>query len=377
MGSIFSKTEEEHKKEIERLENKVKLQKQTIIEQLHTIKLLREKEDGEYCINNGIVQVGGAEDICQSIECTKNRKDYEYIVFSGGGVKGLSFCGALDVISQLGGLSFVKGYAGTSAGSIVASLLAIGYTVNEVKDIVMDMDFKKFIDDEPGVIRDAVNLVDDYGLCPGNYFYDYMGKLIEEKTGSADYTIEDLFIDSNIELVIVTTDLNRLRTIYFYHNNPIEGYRKIPIRHAVRASMSIPFLFEPIECDGNLCVDGGVLDNYAIHAFDGDYPGDKNARLNMKPPNPKVLGLKISSADSIITYAVNNRNDIENFYQYTTSYINIFLAENDRRIMTPGNFERTIHIITPYYPLTNFDLTDKEKEDLIDCGTRCAATYFS
>ncbi|MFT8709395.1 MAG: patatin-like phospholipase family protein, partial [Sporolactobacillus sp.] len=66
------------------------------------------------------------------------------IVFSGGGVKGFAFVGAIDQLERAG-FQF-KRAAGTSAGAIVAALLAAGYTSAEMKELMETMDTSQLID---------------------------------------------------------------------------------------------------------------------------------------------------------------------------------------------------------------------------------------
>jgi len=54
----------------------------------------------------------------------------------------------------------------------------------------------------------------------------------------------------------------------------------------------------------------------------------------------------------------------------------MFLTENDRRIMTPSFWIRTIVIVTPNYPLTKFNIDDQEKQQLIDAGRKYAGDFF-
>ena len=63
-------------------------------------------------------------------------------VFEGGGVKGIGLVGAIKAVEEFG-YNF-KNLAGTSAGAIVASLLAVGYTTNEIKSIMDGLEYSKF-----------------------------------------------------------------------------------------------------------------------------------------------------------------------------------------------------------------------------------------
>lgn len=62
-----------------------------------------------------------------------SRTDYPFrnLVFEGGGVKGIAYCGALGVLDERGILSWIRRVGGASAGAINATILALGYTVDE------------------------------------------------------------------------------------------------------------------------------------------------------------------------------------------------------------------------------------------------------
>jgi predicted patatin/cPLA2 family phospholipase len=310
----------------------------------------------------------------------KKNRDYEYLVLSGGGAKGVSFLGA---IQQLASMNIVfdenkklklKGIAASSAGSIIGALLAVGYSFEELKTKLMDLNFADVADDKVGYIRDTYNFVTKYGVCKGKYLYDMMGDLIAEKTGNPDYTLVDLYNEKKMRLIITTTNQNTKKTIYLDPKHKEKVYSHIPIRACVRMSTSVPFLFEPFEYNKCLFSDGGVLDNYPIHCFDCEDPGSPEALYHDLSPNYKVLGLKISSHDK---NEKDNAEPIDHLYDYACSYIETFLAENGRKAYTKENFIRTIFIITPNYPLTKFDLTDKQKTDLVTAGVHGVMSYFN
>ena len=297
-------------------------------------------------------------------------QDYEYLVFSGGGIKGVSYCGALDVLNKLHILGpNIKGYAGTSAGSIVAGLLAVGYSSEELGKIMIDMDMDKIFDDKIGVIRDTINLVKTYGVAPGNYIYDLLGELIKAKTGSADYTIAQLYLDHKIKLVIVGTDMNISKSRYFSPDALDEDDQTISIRKAIRISMSIPFMFEPVLHQGHLHVDGGVLDNFPLFVFDQEQPNK---------PDSKVLGLRIltESHENKLTNPETCPEKLDSILDYSLSFIKTFMIENDRKTITDEYNSRTITIITPDYPVTQFSISIEDKNTLIEAGAKYAVEFF-
>jgi len=310
-------------------------------------------------------------------ETLRAKSSYDYLVLSGGGIKGIAYCGALkwlqenDIISPK-----MKGYAGTSAGSIVAGLLAVGYDVNELMQVMNEMDMKKICDDKVGIIRDTYSLIEHYGIAPGDYVMDFLGDLIEKKTGDKDYTLEQLYKTRGVKLVIVGTNMNTKASKYFHPESEIAADRTMPIRKAIRISMSIPFVFTPVEHRGHLYVDGGVLDNYPIHVFDGLFPGDSK-NMSCKP-NDRVLGLQLLTIedDKDIFNPDLSPEKIDSLFEYGISFIHTFMMENDRRFATAQNIQRTIHIITPQFSLSKFDISPTEKMDLIDRGRLACKSFF-
>ena len=321
--------------------------------------------------------------IIREINKAQTKHDYEYLVFSGGAIKGISFTGALMELESRGiiydesGKFKLKGIATVSVGSIVGSLLAVGYKANELYRIATNLKFEKIFDDKIGYIRDTINFLKDWGVCPGEYIQKFLGELIAQKTGNPDYTLEQLQADKGIKLVIVSTDMCSKKTIYLYAGNPIKEFSNIPIRKAVRMSLGIPFAFEPYNYNDCVLVDGGVLDNYPLHVFDGDFPGDPKARLNLCPANPKVLGLKIMTSDGTLDYDLVNKQKFNNLFDYSYSFVDTFLTENERRIMTPSFWLRTIIIVTPNYPLIKTSITDNERNKLIETGKKYVVDFFT
>lgn len=79
---------------------------------------------------------------------------FRNLVFEGGGVKGIAYAGALseiDIGSHRGILKEIIRVAGTSAGAITATLVALGADGQYVRDVVGNTQFGKFMDDSFGV----------------------------------------------------------------------------------------------------------------------------------------------------------------------------------------------------------------------------------
>lgn len=309
-----------------------------------------------------------------SIKTGPPRADYEYLIFEGGGVKGLAYGGALKALTEAKLLNNIKGYAGASAGAITATLCAIGYTPDEISAIIKDTDFSTFLDHEPfGIISELYELMTEYGEHSGIFFHKYMQNLIKEKTGDSNYTFGELYEDKKIQLVVVATDLNKLKTVYFSHQN----YRTMPIADAVRMSMSIPFLFHPVKFNDQLFVDGGLIDNYPLHVFDGDFPGDPKTSLGISEPNMKVLGFKLVTPNEECDFQLYKPLEINSIKSFSYTIIETLIAANERKYIKPTFWKRTLPIyIQKGFPATRFALTLDEKDMLIKDGIDAVESWL-
>jgi NTE family protein len=77
---------------------------------------------------------------CSSLYCTKAQDPtYRNLVFEGGGVRGLAYAGALDVLEERGALKKLEQVAGTSVGAVTALLIAVGYTPTELRNVMEEL----------------------------------------------------------------------------------------------------------------------------------------------------------------------------------------------------------------------------------------------
>ena len=117
---------------------------------------------------------------------------FRNLVFEGGGVKGIAYIGAIQVLQEKGILSDIQRVGGTSAGAINATLFALGFTIAEQRSILKKLDFNNFMDDSWGVIRDTDRLINKFGWYKGDFFHEWIARLINKKLGNPNATFRDL-----------------------------------------------------------------------------------------------------------------------------------------------------------------------------------------
>ncbi|WP_396919178.1 patatin-like phospholipase family protein, partial [Mycolicibacterium sp.] len=209
------------------------------------------------------------------------------LVLSGGGVKGIGLVGAVGALLDAG--YEVERVSGTSAGSLVGAVVAAAaqqgsLTSDQVREIALSVPYRKFRDSGPiesiPVLGTAWGLLRETGVYRGDFAHDWIrGELKNLGINTfGDLAIDDdhLLADRRYRLVVTVTDLTtgqlvRLPWDYrrVYGLDPDEQ----SVADAVRASMAIPFLFQPVTLkdaagEASTLVDGGVLSNFPIDSFD-------------------------------------------------------------------------------------------------------------
>ena len=178
----------------------------------------------------------------------------------GGGVNTVAHIGVLEGLEREGYLQLVREWAGVSAGALLAMCLSAGYTLPECREFMSGFDFREATDPD-----EAAGWVVHFGFDTGNRLLRLAEVLLHQKGFAPTATFDDLFKRTGIRLRIYATDLNVGQLIEY-------SAIKTPtycVAHAVRASMSIPYFFQPFRCpvSGHLLADGAVCSNFPLHTF--------------------------------------------------------------------------------------------------------------
>ena len=325
---------------------------------------------------------------------------FRNLIFEGGGVKGIAYVGAMEVLEQKGILQSVQRVGGTSAGAINAVLLGLNYSPAETRDILMRLNFRNFLDDSWGVVRDTDRLLTEFGWYKGEYFRGWIGELIRTKTGNSESTFNDV---QNKKPGMGFRDIYLMGTnlsTHFAEVFSVEHTPRMCIADAVRISMSIPLFFSAKRSlRGDVYVDGGVLDNYPIKLFDRQkyvddathlsmpqYYQDHNAGLqaagiglNPYGYNKETLGFRLDSAKEIAVFrdqAEPEPQQINDFFEYAWSLVGTLLESQESMHLHSDDWQRTIYIYTLGVGTTDFGLDDVKKNALLQSGRDNTTKYF-
>ncbi|BCB04704.1 patatin-like phospholipase family protein [Bacillus sp. KH172YL63] len=283
-------------------------------------------------------------------------------VFSGGGIKGLALIGAYQAIEEKG--YRFKRIAGTSAGAIVASFIAAGYSSSEIMKIMDEIDLKELLDTNAIISLPIIKWFRVYyrlGLYKGMALENWLEEKLKAK---GIYTFADLPKNS---LRVIASDLTNGRLLVLPDDLEKYGIPKetFPVARAIRMSASIPYFFEPVKLKSlagvSFLVDGGVLSNFPLWLFDAE---------NVQHVRP-VLGVKLSH-DLIARPKKQIKNAID---LYEALFITMKDA-HDSRYISRKLEKNIIFIPTEGVLTTEFSLTPEKKKELITYGKLRAETFL-
>ncbi|MCF7890123.1 patatin-like phospholipase family protein [Candidatus Bipolaricaulota bacterium] len=285
-------------------------------------------------------------------------------VFEGGGIKGIGLVGALTVAEQEGYTDWRR-VAGTSAGAIVASLLAAGYSARELKEIMMEMDYLDLLD-YTGFWDVLLHPIDatrgviwDYGVNRSSPLREWLD---DKLSARGVKTFADLRTGSTEEkyrygLRIIASDISDRNMIVLpqevkkYGQDPDE----LRLARAVEMSVLFPGFFKPEELNGSYVIDGGILSNFPVWLFDRD-----------EAPEFPTFGFKLLEKEQRITGPITFLKEI--FYT--------MLEGHDNEHQEESNSVRTIPIPSSGISPLSFKLTDEEKRKLFESGQEAARKFF-
>ena len=191
------------------------------------------------------------------------------LVLSGGGAKGMAHIGVIRVLEENNiPIDYI---AGTSIGAIVGGLYAAGYSADEMEELFKSDDFYfwstgkiqreyryyfKRQEDDPTWIQlrvakkdEKVKILPPTNIIPGEQMDFAFMELTAATSAACNYDFNQLMVP----YFCIAADVNNSKPLVLRNGD---------LGNAMRASMTVPLYFKPIEIDGKLLFDGGLLNNF-------------------------------------------------------------------------------------------------------------------
>ncbi|WP_428980171.1 patatin-like phospholipase family protein [Catenovulum adriaticum] len=251
-------------------------------------------------------------------------------VFSGGGTRLPAYIGILKALHELK-IEF-SSIVGVSGGSIISALYCSGMSIEAIKQLALNTNFKQFKG------YSLIRLIKDGGLSSGDSFEHWMDKQLNGKT----------FSDLPHDLNILATDVNGGGPVIF--NKKVSP--KLKVSKAVRFSMSIPLVFSFQKYQDHILTDGAIL---AEDALFNDWAGDGTPtvcfRLKSKPQSLKQQKYSM--------FPLKN---------YVLMLVKTFMTAVSREYVQAEHWHSTIVIDTGDISPVDFALTETQKNALYKVG---------
>ena len=306
------------------------------------------------------------------------------LVLEGGGVKGIGLVGAYSALFDAG-YTFHR-IAGSSAGAIVGALIAAGMEPKELEPVMRTVDYGRFKDegfiDHLGRAGKGLSVLFEKGIYEGRYLREWLDGLLTTlgKRTFGDLRIDDpdssLPPEKAYRLVVMASDVTRgvlVRLPWDYARYGLKADDQL-VADAVRASMSIPFFYEPVRFTGrddggeelrSFMVDGGMLSNFPIEVFD---------RTDGRPPRWPTFGIKLSAKPAA---AVVQRFKVTGSVGLARAMVGTMTNFHDQmHIDDPSVLARTMFVDTGSVKATDFNLDEPTQGKLFDNGRRYAAKFL-
>ncbi|MEX2504071.1 MAG: patatin-like phospholipase family protein [Egicoccus sp.] len=307
------------------------------------------------------------------------------LVLEGGGAKGVALAGAVAGLAR-GGVTFER-IAGTSAGAVVAALLAAGMPADDLDRLARDLELRDLVPAGPldrlGTVGQGLrglSVLLELGLHDHRpmkaWLRERLSALGVETFGDLrrDVDGDDLSGRRQYRLVLAAADITRARQVLLpwdYVDYGLDPDAQ-PVVDAVAASAAIPLVFEPVrlpfpgEDEQAVLVDGGLLSNFPVDVFD---------RVDGRPPRWPTIGVKLSARPEGTAEIVQ---PVTGPVSYVRALVGTAVTAWDQRhLEDPDVVERTIFVDTTGYPSLDFDLEASRRAELAERGRAAALAWLA
>uniref|UniRef100_A0A6C0CAG8 PNPLA domain-containing protein n=1 Tax=viral metagenome TaxID=1070528 RepID=A0A6C0CAG8_9ZZZZ len=265
------------------------------------------------------------------------------LALGGGGIFGYAEVGALTELEKYADYLQIESICGTSVGSIISTLYAIGYTNAEMYDIIFSLDFATLIQDS---YIPYINLYTKYGMYAAKKLEDKIEELVTQKTNIKNCT----FSQVDMNLTIVATNINQQKPYFFNKTNT----PMMIISKAIRMSISYPIIMMPVLYDDDYWGDGGEFLNYPITIFD-----------NME----ETIGITFAAHNENKDGTLKIRTNIDTNSEYIKSLASTMSRSAYISQITPAHLNRSIIIeITENVTSMEFNIPMDKKKLIYECG---------
>ena len=273
------------------------------------------------------------------------------LLFSGGGIRVVSYVGVLQVLAQQTILQHIQEFCGVSAGGLVALMLALGYKLSIIERFCFEYNFGNVRSVEP---ESPFTILETFGIDTGENLEALIHKILHHKGFQPNATFQDLQASGRVKHFRVwASDIQLLKPIEF----SAKASPHISVAFALRASMAIPMYFVPLkhpDTDTYL-VDGGVFDNYPM-----SYLTTKEAQ--------ETLGVAFEHGKTPV--------EIKDLAEFIGTVAAGYYKPSYQALLQ-NHKDRTILLQCAEFSSLNFEASLEERQMLVSIGRQATEEFFN
>lgn len=292
-------------------------------------------------------------------------KQYSTLILSGGSFKCVAQLGCINWLQEHGHIKGLVRFIGTSAGSVVAFLLTLRFSVDEI--VASINEFLAIQRRQPFDMDTAFDVFQTLGFDDATYIQEFLCAQWRKRypaCAEVDMTFLELAKLSGRDLVVCACRLPHLDPEYFC----VDKTPNMSVARAIRASCSIPLLMTPVMIDGDMYIDGGLSSNFPCSYVSSSTTGVFKDALGICVQDPEF------------SFDVNETNLFNYIQVVIESLINRANVSKDER-----KNDVVIDMIRVVVPVRgvmfdadtlSFDISPDMIKKLLDCGYKAASAKF-
>jgi len=235
----------------------------------------------------------------------------KHLVISGGGPSGLQTISAIQELEEKNFLDTknIESIYGTSAGAIIAVIIALKYDWETINDYIIKRPWKDVFQIK------VENILESYtkkGLFDIKTFEKFYKPLFDAKDIPLDITLKDFYELTKIEINMISFEINE----YKIQNISYKTYPNLPVIKAVQMSSALPILISPVFMDNKCFMDGGVACNYPLNLCidSGKLPDEIIGFRNKYPDKRSDINDDSTLLDYVLHFLYKSVFNVQNNY---------------------------------------------------------------
>ena len=180
------------------------------------------------------------------------------LILSGGGTGGIGMLGALHYLHKHNHLQQVRYWVGSSVGALISTLLLAGYTPMMVYRVLEGLHFEQFVETING--DSVLGFFDTMGISEPAHIMRLFDVMMKKKNYDQHVTLAEFQARTDAHLTISGYNVTQGETVAFN----AQSHPRMPLRLAVRISISVPLLFRPVVFENELYIDGASADHVPV-----------------------------------------------------------------------------------------------------------------